>query len=269
MDEDLHPPAADESPQPTPATSLEALQQALPGLRRLLIGGAISSAEELIHLLRKWEDELEQLRLNPAQPPAVRGDGTPEEPFQFARPRPQESDADLLRYALIGWMAEAEARLQRRLGRLDRAARTFHKLIDPWVKPVRNSWLAAPLHRQAVRLRERGEAEVQRWIELGRSEELHSRDLAHLALKRTVDQNIAYLAHNPALEELVETQSTGLANEVVEEVRERTVSADTFLEGLARALLHRTPRRQPPEVPEHIRKRADGLHATRKPPRRR
>ena len=269
MDENLLPPIEPESSQPTPPTTLEELQQALPGLRRLLIGGAISGAEELMRLLRQWESELEQLRANPAQPLDVQEDGTPEAPFQFAQPRPQEGDADLLRYALIGWMVEAEERLQHRLKRLDHANRLLHKLIDPWVKPIRNSRLAAPLHNQAQRLRERGEEELQRWIKLGRNEELHSRDLARLALKRTVDQNIEYLAHNPAVEELVETQSTGLANEVVEEVRERTVSADTFLEGLARSLLRRTPRRQPPEAPEHVRKHADGLHTTRKPPRRR
>jgi hypothetical protein len=265
MDKDLPPPTTPESPSST----LEVLQQALPGLRRLVIGGAISSAEELVRLLRQWENELEQLRANPQQNLTVRDDGTPEAPFEFARPRPQEGEADLLRYALIGWMVEAEQRLQRRLDRLDRASRLLHRLIDPWVKPIRSSRLAAPLHQRALRLRSRGEEELQRWIELGRSEELHSRDLARLALKRTVDQNIEYLAHNPAVEELVETQSSGLANEVVEEVRERTVSADTFLEGLARSLLRRAPRSQPPEAPEHIRKRADGIHAAKKSTRKR
>lgn len=264
MEESIPKPGLPEESEPGPATSLELLQQVLPGLRRLLVGGALNGAEELVRLLRKWDSELERLRANPAQPLDIREDGTAGPPFQFAQPHPQESDADLLRYALIGWMVEAEGRLQRRLDRLDRATRLLHSLVEPWVKPIRNSPLAAPLRLRALRLRQRGEEELQRWIELGRSEELRSRDLARLAIKRTVDQNIEYLAHNPALEELVETQSSGLANEVVEEVRERTVSADTFLEGLARSILRRAPRRQPPEAPEHVRKYADGLHAVKK-----
>lgn len=253
----------------SPALSLEELAQSLPGLRRLLVGGAINGAEEMISLLRQWEAELELLRENPGMPLTTSESDNPPRPFQFSEPPAQESDADLLRYALIGWIAETERRLQGRLKRLDRLTRMLHRQLDPWLKPFRESWWTAPLRKRAQQWRERGEDELRRWITLGRAEEMHSRDLARLALKRTVDQNIKYLATNPALEELVETQSTSLADEVVEEVRERTVSADTFLEGVARAMLRRAPRARPPEAPEHVRKRADGVRVMRRPPRRR
>jgi hypothetical protein len=53
-------------------------------------------------------------------------------------------------------------------------------------------------------------------------------------------------AQNPEVQELVQTQSIGLAEEVVEEVRERTVSADNFVEGIVRAVLRRPSRSQLP-----------------------
>ena len=269
MDEETPKAAVSPIARRSAALNLEELQQALPGLRRLLVGGAINGAEELISLLRQWEAELELLRENPEMPLTTRESDNPPRPFQFSEPPVQESQADLLRYALIGWIAEKEGRLQGRLKRLDRLTRMLHRQLDPWLKPIRESWWTAPLRKRVQDWQERGEDELRRWIRLGRAEEMHSRDLARLALKRTVDQNIEYLATNPALEELVETQSTSLADEVVEEVRERTVSADTFLEGLARALLRRAPRARPPEAPEHIRKRADGVRVMRRPPRRR
>jgi hypothetical protein len=59
---------------------------------------------------------------------------------------------------------------------------------------------------------------------------------------------IEILARSPALVALIQTQSTSLAGEVFEEVREHGVSGDRLLEGLARRLLRRPPRATlPPE----------------------
>lgn len=90
---------------------------------------------------------------------------------------------------------------------------------------------------------------MARWVEVGRAEEARSRALARVAFDKTVDQYIEYLTTNPEVQELVQTQSTGLANEVIEEVRERTVSADSLLEGMARSFLRRLPRRALPPPP--------------------
>lgn len=59
---------------------------------------------------------------------------------------------------------------------------------------------------------------------------------------------IEILARSPALVALIQTQSTSLAGEVFEEVREHGVSGDRLLEGLARRLLRRPTRSSlPPE----------------------
>ncbi len=55
---------------------------------------------------------------------------------------------------------------------------------------------------------------------------------------------IDYLTDNKELQELITMQGVGIAGEALEEVRERTVSADDFFEGVVRAFLRRTPRKR-------------------------
>jgi hypothetical protein len=72
------------------------------------------------------------------------------------------------------------------------------------------------------------------------------------------DQYIEYLNKNPEMvQDLVTGQSTGLASELVEEVRERTVSADNVFEMIARSILRRTPREELPEPPREVQRRAE------------
>jgi hypothetical protein len=47
-----------------------------------------------------------------------------------------------------------------------------------------------------------------------------------------------------------------LINEIIEEIRERTVSGDTLVEGIVRAVLHLIPRHNLPEPPLEVRMRA-------------
>ena len=73
--------------------------------------------------------------------------------------------------------------------------------------------------------------------------------VTYLVGTKAMDEAISTLAHSPALVELVHTQSSSIADAVVEEVRERAVSADIFAERLARRLLRRPPRAKlPPEA---------------------
>jgi hypothetical protein len=60
---------------------------------------------------------------------------------------------------------------------------------------------------------------------------------------------IETLSKSPALVDLVTTQGSSVASEILEEVRERGVSGDQLIEGLARRILGRTPRSKlPPEA---------------------
>ena len=72
------------------------------------------------------------------------------------------------------------------------------------------------------------------------------------------DEYIEYLNTNPAMvQDLLTGQSTGIATELMEEVRERTVSADNVFEMIARSILRRTPREQLPEPPPDVQRRAE------------
>jgi hypothetical protein len=174
----------------------------------------------------------------------------------------------LLRYALIGWLFERQRTLLaagRRPSRLERLARSFTASLDRTpLAPIRTR-----LNARFDELSARGEARVAatlgRWIDLGRAEDSRSRRLAELAFSASFDESIAYLTTNPEIQQLVQSQSTGLATELVEEVRERTVSADLFLEGLLRTLLRRPPRATLPEPPDAVRRLATSIHP--KPPK--
>ena len=58
--------------------------------------------------------------------------------------------------------------------------------------------------------------------------------------------------HPEAVQELVRGQSAGLAEEVANSVRQRTVSADELLERLVRTVLRRRPRRELPDPPAEV-----------------
>jgi hypothetical protein len=64
----------------------------------------------------------------------------------------------------------------------------------------------------------------------------------HLVTTPAMDDAITTLSASPALVELVQTQSSSFLNEIIEEVRERSINADTLLEGIVRRLFGR-PRR--------------------------
>lgn len=71
------------------------------------------------------------------------------------------------------------------------------------------------------------------------------------------DAYIDYLnAHPDAVQNLVSGQSIGIAGQVMDEVRERTVTADSVAEMLARSLLRKKPRSEITEPPAAVQRRA-------------
>jgi hypothetical protein len=91
---------------------------------------------------------------------------------------------------------------------------------------------------------------------IGQREEARSRVLADQTFNRIVDDFIDYLGDKPEVQELIAGQTTGLAGEVLNEVRERTVSGDSFLEGIVRAVMRKTPRAELPPPSTEIRQGA-------------
>ena len=67
-----------------------------------------------------------------------------------------------------------------------------------------------------------------------------------------VDEFIDRLAENPQLQAVITKQSIGVASDMRDEVRERTVTADNLMEGLVRRILRRTPRAELPGPPPEV-----------------
>ena len=247
----------------------------LQSMTRLIIGGAEVGLSKLHNSLESWDQELSGREM-----PGQEMGGLPDKiqlaiPSEVVPPAIEsveltgnaeasddtEMDAEtgesaLLSHALIGLFFEVQDGLLKGIDVFDHTSRAVSHLSEPWLRPLQQSRLLRPLRRQVDRLAERGEAELMRWVERGRQETEHGRKLVNTAISSTVDRSIETLTTNPEVQELVQKQSTGLANEMLEEVRERTVSADNFLEGIARRILRRKPREQLPEPPVELIERA-------------
>lgn len=173
-------------------------------------------------------------------------------------------DSQRLGYALVGATFAAGEGLRWGASVVGRLGRAADRIAGPIVRPLQNSRIMRPARRSFENLVARGEQEVAGWIETGRRETGHSRQLAQTALTTTVDESIEYMSKNEEIQELITAQSTGLATEMIEEVRERTVSADSFIEGMLRAVLRMPPRSSLPEPPDEIRTQAISFRDIRK-----
>jgi len=228
---------------PAPPDSIE--DNDLTSLTRLVIGAADIGINELRQRLRRWEEEIdtaqtkEQKRSSQIPP-----DGLAVPPEEL-EPRSE----DVLRYALIGMMFDAQAIIKSGSVKVVKAGRRVKRRTSPILRPLASSRLLSPARKSYKKMVSLGQRRVDRWIEIGRAEETHSRMMAETALSGTVDETIDYLAENPGVQQLITSQTTSLAEEVVEEVRERTVSADILLEGFSRALFRRKPRHALPPPP--------------------
>jgi hypothetical protein len=232
-----------ETPGPLPApaaetlpaeVSAEAAFDAYRSLVRLLVGGAVEGSAELTRRLDDWET-----RLNVAKPlPALT--------------REEETPVDLARYALVGAAFDGAEFLREQFpvwqAMVEKTAQLSGKAARPFVRN-RFTGFVGRWWDSAVGT---GEKNFQRWIEIGRAEEPRSRALARTGVQDVINDIVSYLAENPEVADLVQQQSVGLAGEVVEEVRAKTVSADVLAENLVRKLLRRPARADFPAPPADI-----------------
>ncbi len=76
-------------------------------------------------------------------------------------------------------------------------------------------------------------------------------------IRKAGDSYLDYLHENPEqVQDLIQGQSLTLTAEIRDEVRERMVTGDSFLEMLARSLFRRSPRAKLPGPPPEVRARA-------------
>lgn len=202
----------------------------LQAITRFVVGGALEGMDEFSQRLELWE--------------AYIRDEMPKTTADLS----EASERDLMRYGLIGFIFESEDTGRKILKRLLKVPGGVARTAVRPTKSVANSRFTGPLRRRLDRMADRGEEQLMRWIERGHAEEPISRNIARLGVQEITDEFINQLAQNDEVKTLVQDQSMGLATEAVDQVRERTFSADTLVERIARAVTRRSPRLEPPKA---------------------
>jgi hypothetical protein len=242
---------------------MSAFGTALRSFSRLLIGSAAYGYDSLTGRMSNWEETANEVSSLPEveEAEAPLSSLTPEERearLKIERVRvalpaeDDETESDHLRYALIGMSVGVQEGLERGIHLADRATRVAGNLAAPIAGPIYNSRLLSPLRRNFENLVERGQAQIENWVDSGRTEEAYDRTLVKTIWYDRVDSSVDYLAADNNVQELVQSQGVGLADKVVEEARERGVSSDNYLEAVVRAMLRRPPHEELPRPEEQV-----------------
>jgi hypothetical protein len=268
--EDAEPEDGQDIPQPEPE-GFDAYRSVI----RLLVGLALVGGDGLVGRLREWETA---------------------HPLGGSAQAEAEPDGDLARRALIGMAFEtAETVRQAALGAAGLSVSVAGAMWSA-LRPITGSFLFRPFWSPVRSVATRGEARFVRYTRIGRSEEQRSRKMADEVTGLLIEDIVRYVADNPGVKALIDTQVAGLATraeildplvqevgdryiaylnehpddvqnlvqgqaagmaaEVRDDVRTVTVTGDTFLETLARALLRRTPREDLPPPPPEVQHQA-------------
>jgi len=227
-------------------------------LSRLVIGSISLGFEELNSHLVHWN---EQQIISPDNFEASTTNGIIEFPDKglsviqtasgSSNSQPSETS-----FAVIGMMMDIQSRVQSGLYLIGRIGKLINQATIPLIRPINRRWLPRPLSKGLNKLVIRGENEIQQWVITGKNEYLESRKYVQVAMKSTFNESVDNLAQNPEIRELIQSQGVSLAGELVEEIRERTVSADNFLETVAREMLRRKPRVELPPPSDAVIKSA-------------
>ena len=219
-------------------------------LTSLVVGLGVEGTSVLLERLKRYEAEIREDR------------ETIDELYQA------ESPNDRLRYLLIGFLFEQQSWFRRYARQLVKLTDQSLNLANRASRPVLENRVANPitdpLRRRYNRLVRNGESSVQRWVQIGRENEPESRLLASKTYQEIIDEFIQRLADNEELQDLVAQQSLGLASEVRDEIRERTVTGDNVLEGIVRRMLRRTPRTELPPPSPQVQGWAQATHEDRR-----
>jgi hypothetical protein len=156
-----------------------------------------------------------------------------------------------VRYAILGAFFELKDKAELGIENLNKTANNVSQIVSTKSQPITKSRFYQPIQKKYEELVAYGESKINPLVERGRREDPAARALAREALGESIDEVIEFLADNEEITELIQQQSLGMANEVVEDVRTRTVTADNVMERFTRNFLRRPQREElPPPSPE-------------------
>lgn len=218
-------------------------EELLRRLIRLVVGIVLVGQDALRNQLPLWEAEAahfleEQEQIAKNQPANPSEEPSPPQIPWF--PKNWE-------YRLIGLAFESPNYMKAGLTRLLQTPQKVWRKTAPLRLPLDILGVTDFTNNWAEGFMERLQADTERLERIGASEAQASRALGQVAVLETVDLVLQRLSENPEVRDLVKSQTSGLTEEVIGEVRERSVSADTLIEALVRKVL-KQPHLPPDEL---------------------
>jgi hypothetical protein len=201
----------------------DSVRQDIKMLLRLLVGSAAEGSDEFTRRARLWQAEMDRLDRSTGIIPIE-----------------EETEATRLRYTLFGFLFQAVDAGHDSLLLFDKIA---GKTIDTFAflfYPLIRSRLMRPVRDRFAAYYEEGEAVVDSWLQTGRREEAASRYLVRKeAYEGIINDTIEYLANKPEVGDLIQSQSIGMAEEILNDVRGRSSDYDAELEERVKRLFRR------------------------------
>lgn len=232
-------------------------------ITRIILGGLVLGYDELQKRIETWEQEVSPHQGTYTSTERVSSSPEAYNQEQENLPTSKREGITGLGYLMVGISLKLQEELVGRMKKVDGVTQLLASAIRPIAKPFSKSRLIMPMRNSLDKLALRGQQEVDQWIEIGQRETEQSRALVETVIQESMDSSIGYLAKNPQVEELIQTQSVSLLDEIIEEVRERTFSADDLLEGFLRHTFRLTPRSELPPPPIELKRYALPLRSVK------
>ena len=245
---------------PNKATSLQVIdistpkeQKTLGRLFRLVVGIALVSQDLVRQQLPIWEAEVAR---RVAEPP------------KRLAPTPSSTDVQATspstpwvppkwEHRLVGLVFESPNYIKSGVAAIWRTEQKIWQKTAPLRYPLDLLGISGMTQRTMDRITSRLQSDVERLERIGETEVGPSKALASVAIADIYQKVLDLLAQSPEIRGLIAQQSAGVTTEVIREVRERTVSADTLADSLTRRILRKTPKAEPdqflPKQPEESR----------------
>jgi len=186
---------------------------------------ALGSLLMAIEALDDWVD-----RNVPSQAQALeqraKGQGAllPQSEWEATYGRPE---TDRSRLAAMGLAASASTRAAKATRSVLRAGNLAAEAAR-W--PLDHIFLFSPLRHGVDRLAEAGNQQIDRWVEVGRTLDTGTRAVAEVSLGRAAQDSVGLMTVEPhvqvLIQEIIGAQGTSITKEIIDELREHSVSLD-------------------------------------------
>ncbi len=202
---------------------------------RAAIGAASLGIEELTNRARAWDEDTADEQAAAIDECVTRED----EINKDVTGRAEEPKIERRIYMMIGFTLEAADTVSLSAKRIDQLQQDLRDTVIPYIELLAETDLGNRIYKSSL---VRFDDSVARWTEVGRREHARGRMIAKRALSDLSSKGISTFADSPEVREMVKSQSTGIAMDAVNNVRQQTAAADRVVEQIARKLFGRKPR---------------------------